>query len=115
MHPLGGLCPHREVGVGTTARHVIFSPSAKRHPSFVGPVGSRGEVALDPNDGVNACVASLLPKFEGTKHVSVIGHCDCRHFLPGHFGNQFRDSSGAIEHRILGVHMQVREAVVSGH
>ncbi len=91
--------------VAGVAARVVDSAAPRRsvEPALAGHVG------LEPDDGVDALLAARLVEVDGAVHVAVVGHADRR--LPvGHRGaHHVGDPRRAIEHRVLGVQMQVGE------
>ena len=71
-------------------------------------------VGLEPDDRVDAALAALLVEVDGAVHVAVIGHADRR--LPVGRGrpHDVADARRAVEHRVLGVQMQVGERLAHG-
>jgi hypothetical protein len=47
---------------------------------------------------------------DGAEQLAVVGHGQSRHAHAGGLGEQVVDPGGPVEHRVLGVHVKVREA-----
>jgi hypothetical protein len=81
----------------------------------VGPVGSvaRGDVRLDPEDGLDAVRPCLLVEGDRAVQVAVVGDRDGVH--PEFFDplDELVDAVAAVEQRVLGVQVEVDEAGVS--
>ena len=90
-------------------------PSAQRDPGAVEAVGARGEVGLDADDRLDPGGLGLLPEVVGAEHVAVVGHRQRRHAHPGGLGEQVVEPGRAVEHGVLGVHVQVHERVAGSH
>ena len=104
------LGDHGQVGIGPAARHVVgllVRISPENAPG-VEP-GPGGDVGLHADDRLDPGVGRLVVELAGAEHVSVIGHADRRHLQPLRLGQHRRDLRGTIQHRILGVVMQVHE------
>ncbi|CAB5018723.1 unannotated protein [freshwater metagenome] len=71
----------------------------------------RGVVPFHADDGLDARGGGLLPELEGAVEVAVVGDRDGRHLLAGRLGDQISEPGCAIEHGVLGVHVQVHELV----
>ena len=109
VHALGGLSPHGHVGVRATTGHVVAGAVAPAHTRTVGAVRAGGQVRLHTNDGLDVVRFSLAPEVEGTKEEAVVTG---RHGLHAEFfsvGEQVTQARGAVEHGVLGVHVQVRK------
>ena len=110
--PLVGLGQQREVvvellaAVGLAAR--VVDPTAPYRT--LGPVLER-HVRLGADDGLHALGPALLVEVEGAVHVAVIGDADGRLAVADRLRHQFVEPCRAIEHRELGVHVQVGERV----
>src|SRR5690606_12199611 len=94
----------------------VSSTVAPAHARTITSVGARGEIRLDADDWLDAVVSRLLPKVKGTECVAVIGDRDRRHALLSNCLHQLADACCAVKHRVLTVHVQVHEAVLTtGH
>jgi hypothetical protein len=69
------------------------------------------DVRLDADDRLDAGLLGGLVELVGPVHVAVVGHAHRGHAEPLRLGEQRPDLSGAVEHRVLGVHMQMNERV----
>ena len=117
VHAAGGPGEQRHVGVCATATDVVAAGAvvAPAGPGLVAAVGAGGEVGLDADDRLDAVGAGLGPELVGAEDVAVVGRRDGRHAHLGGALEQLVDARGAVEHRVLGMHVQVREAgVLSG-
>ncbi len=76
--------------------------------------GHGRDVRLDPDDGREPGAGDGLLELVGAEHVPVVGHRQGRH--PQLLGppGQLGDLRGTVEHRVLGVDMQVHERI-AGH
>ena len=109
VHALGGLSPHGHVGVRATTGHVVAGAVAPAHTRTVGAVRAGGQVRLHTDNGLDVVRLSLAPEVEGTKEEAVVTG---RHGLHAEFfsvGEQVTQARGAVEHGVLGVHVQVRK------
>ena len=121
VHARRCLGPHRHVGVGATARDVVAAllggvPAAPAHPAALVAAGAGGEVGLQTDDRLDAVLARLGPEVEGPVQVAVVGHRDRGHPQLRRPLEQAVQQRGAVEHGVLGVHVQVDEPVpLGGH
>ena len=110
MHPLGVLGQQRHVGVHLT-RVVV----ADRLPAEGGALAlvpaARREVALHADDRLDPVRLGLAPELVGAEDVAVVGHRQRRHAHPGRLREQVVQPRRTVEHRELGVRVQVDEAV----
>src|ERR687898_2479445 len=67
-----------------------------------------GEEAAD--DRLDPVLLAGQVEVDGPEQLAVVGHGQGRHAHAGGLGEQVVDPGGAIEHRVLGVHVEVREA-----
>src|SRR5690606_13331556 len=72
-------------------------------------------VRLGAEDGLDALLAALLVEVEDAVHVVVIGDADRRLTVGHRRPNDLADSGRAIEHRVLGVHVEVGVAASTRH
>ena len=73
-----------------------------------------GHVGLGADDRLDALLAAFLVELERAVHVAVIGHADRRLAVGDRLGDQFVEARRPIEHRELGVDVEVAERV-GGH
>ena len=114
VHALGGARQQRHVRVGTRAGHVVTTAVTELDPGLVGAVRTRGEVRLDADDRLDAVLLGLGPELVGPEDVTVVRRGQGRHTHLSRALEQLVDAGGAIEHGVLGVHVQVDEALVGG-
>jgi hypothetical protein len=83
---------------------------APEHLLLVEP-GLGGEIRLNPDDRLDRALGLLrgLEELVGSEHVAVIAHGHGRHALPLDLGDQFAVLRRAVQHRILGVDVQMDE------
>jgi hypothetical protein len=67
-----------------------------------------GEQATD--DGLDPVPLAGQVEVDRAEQLAVVGHGQGRHAHAGGLGEQVVDPGGAVEHRVLGVHVEVREA-----
>ena len=121
VHALRGLGQHRHVGVGllalgggdTVLTDIVagYLPEVVRRPGV--PALWR-VVPLDPDDRLDPVLLALLVELVGAEHVAVVSHGDRRHPEARGLGEQVVESGGAVQHRVLGMHMKVHERVRHG-
>ena len=70
-----------------------------------------GHVGLGADDRLDPLLAALLVELEGAVHVAVIGHPDRRLAVGDGLGHQLVQPGGAVEHRELGVDVEVGERI----
>jgi hypothetical protein len=111
VHALGGLREKGHVGVGTAGGHVGGTAVVEVDALAVEAGDVRGEVGLDADDRLDADGLGLLVELVGAEEVAVVGHRHRGHAqLRGPFG-QRAEPGGAVEHGVLGVHVEVDERV----
>ncbi|GAQ76711.1 hypothetical protein T45_08513 [Streptomyces turgidiscabies] len=120
---LGVAGPQCHVGEAACAWHIVGSVAVVRHgtlpagpPELLRAVAApgRGDVRLDADDRLDAVEAlGDLLKLVRTEHVAVVAHRDGGHVLPGGLGEHRLQPLGTVEHRVLGVIVQVDEGI--GH
>jgi hypothetical protein len=115
VHALRGLGPHRHVRVGAATGHVVVAAVVPADPGLVAAVGVRREVGLGADDRLDPRGAALLPEVVGAEHVAVVGHRQRRHAHRGRLAEQVVEAGRAVEHGVLGVHVQVHERVAGSH
>ncbi|CAB4582032.1 unannotated protein [freshwater metagenome] len=69
------------------------------------------QVGLGADDGFDPVRPTFLVEVEHAVHVSVVGHAEGRLSVLDRLGHQLVELRGAVEHRELGVNMQVRERI----
>jgi len=107
------------VGVGAGARDVAALaefvgaalPRLTPEDRLLVVAAARRDVGLDADDRLDAGLASRLVELVGSVHVAVVGHADRGHAEPPGLGEQRRDLRCAVEHRVLGVHMEMNERI----
>ena len=97
-----------QVGAGGGDVVLLLVRLAPQDPVGVGP-GLGRDVGLDPDDRRDARVLGLPVELGGAVHVAVVGHRHVRHALALDLGEQFLEPGRAVQHRVLGVHVQVGE------
>ena len=113
MHPLGVLGQQRHVGVHLTRVVVADRLPAERGALALVP-GARREVALHADDRLDPVRLGLAPELVGAEDVAVVRHRQRRHPHPGGLREQGVQPGRTVEHRELGVRVQVDEAVTGG-
>ena len=115
------LGPQGHVGIAVLApagRRVLRGALVEAAAEVEGPPlepALRGVVALEPDDGVDPQRLRLLVELVGAVQIAVIGHGDRRHIQPLRLREEVRDPCRAVEHRVLGVDMQVDELIIHRH
>lgn len=115
VHAGGVLAQQRHVGVGAAAGDVV--------PALVGlaPAGlllvravlvSRGDVGLEADDRPDPRGLGLGPEVVGAEQVPVVRDRQRVHAEALGLGEEVVQLRGAVEHRILGVRVEVDEAAV---
>jgi hypothetical protein len=104
-----------EVRVRPGGRHVVGAlrrlPPEHRLPAEA-RVGC--DVRLDPDDRRDAGGGGLPVEVERAEQVAVVGHRQRRHAEPSGLGEQVLQPGRPVQHRVLGVHVQVHERVGHG-
>ena len=117
VHALGVLGQQRHVGVHL-ARVVGVRGRGRARSAEGGPLAlvpaARGQVALHADDRLDPVRLGLAPELVGAEDVAVVGHGQRRHAHPRGLGEQVVQPGRAVEHRELGVRVQVDEAVGAG-
>jgi hypothetical protein len=110
VHALGGLGEQRHVGIRAGPGDVVggLGGAAPAHRLAVLAVLG-GDVGLDPDHRLDAGRGGLRPEVVGTVEVAVVGHGDGRHAILLALGEQVLQPGRAVQHRVLGVHVQVDE------
>ena len=106
----GVLGDHRQVRVGATAGDVV-ALLARVAPQDAPGIEARSgrDVGLDADDRLDTGRGRRVVELAGAEHVSVVGHPDRGHLQPLRLGEHRRDLRGTVQHRVLGVVMQVHE------
>ena len=108
----GVLGHHRQVGVGTAAGDVVALLARVTPQDAPGvETGSGSHVRLDADDRFDADLGGRVVELAGTEHVSVVGHADGGHLQALGLGEQGGDLRRTVQHRVLGVVVQVHEAI----
>ena len=90
----------------------VVHPAPAGRPLVAGVVG---HVGLGAEDRLDALLAALLVEVEDAVHVPVVGDAD-RGLAVGDGGpDDLADPGGAVEHRVLGVDVEVGEAASTRH
>ena len=93
-------------GFRVAARVVGATPARRSlRPVVVGHVGLRADHRLD------AVALALLVEVEDPVHVAVIGDAHRRLSVGDSPGDRLVEAGGAVEHRELGVDVEVRERI----
>ena len=110
VHALGGLGQQRHVRVGACARDIVIllRRTAPPHRLLVTAVLGR-DVGLGADDWFDACRLRLGPEVVGAIDVAMIGDRDGRHAGPLTLAEHLLQASGTVEHRVLGVYVQVHK------
>ncbi len=112
VHACGVLRQQRHVGVHLADVVVATRTGAdQRDPLAVEPAAG-GEVALHADDRLDAGGDRLLVEVVGTEDVAVVGHRQRRHAHGGGFLEEIFQPRRTVEHRVLGMHVQVDERLV---
>jgi len=75
---------------------------------------ARDDVHLAADNGFDAGLLRLLVELHGAVQVAVVGDGQGRHSAGGGLGHQPVDGAGAVEQRVVGVHMQMDERLAHG-
>ncbi len=75
----------------------------------------RREVSLDADHRRDTRVLRLPVELGGPEHVAVVGHRHVRHALALDLRHQVLQAGGAVQHGVLGVHVQVGERLSRSH
>ena len=109
-----GLGQRGEVVVGLAAALGVAAAVVLAPPAG-GPLGALlvGHVQLGADDRLHLVLLARLVEVEDPVHVAVVGDADGRLPVGGGLGHHVAHPGRAVEHRELGVHVQVGERV--GH
>ena len=110
VHAGGVFGQHRHVRVHLAG--VVVARTGERNALAFEPAGRR-EVGLHADDRLDAGGLGLLVEVVGAEHVAVVGHGQRRHLHARRLGEQVLQAGRAVEHRVLGVHMQMDERVAA--
>src|SRR5699024_8092251 len=86
---------------------------APTHPGAVVARGARGDIGLQADDGFDAVALGSGVEVVGTEEVAVIGDRQSLLPNPGGFCYEVLDARSAVQHRVLGVDVEVDEVVSS--
>ena len=113
----GGVLGHqRHVQVGTAGRDVVGLLAGIAPGDAPGvETRRRGDIGLHPDDRLDPDVGGGVVELAGTEHVSVVGHTDRGHLQALGLGQHGTDLGGAVQHRILGVVVQMYERAAGTH
>ena len=106
----GVLGDHGQVRVGAAAGHVVALLPRIAPQNAAGLETRTGrDVGLDTDDRLDTRSSGPVVELAGAEHVAVVGHPDRGHLQPLRLGEHRRDLRGTVQHRVLGVVMQVHE------
>jgi hypothetical protein len=112
FQPDGVAGPHGHVGVGAVAGDVVaLLLRAAPLDAALGQPGVGRDVGLDADHRDHLGGGGLLVEVVGAVHVAVVGDRRGRHAEPLGLGQQLLDPGSSVEHRILGVHVEMHERV----
>jgi hypothetical protein len=111
VHARGVLGQQRHVGVGAAAGDVVVAAVVPSAPGCGRAARARGDVRLDADDRLDPVLARRPPELVGAEDVAVVGGGHGGHAHPGGLAEQVVDPGRAVQHRVLGVHVQVHEGV----
>ncbi|CAB4531400.1 unannotated protein [freshwater metagenome] len=113
MHSLSGLAEHRKVRICSAGRDIVFTAVRPLHGLLV--VSSLGrEVGLEADDCLDVPVLGLFPHLKRAEQGSVVCHRNGGHLLRHHLVQKATDASGAVEHGVVRVHVQMDERTRHG-
>ncbi len=102
------------MGVRAAARHVVaraVGGVAPADPLPLRAMGLGGDVRLQADDRLDSRGLGGLVELVRPEQVAVVGHRDGRHAHLGAALEQVGDPGGAVQHRVLGVDVEVDECV----
>ena len=104
------------VRVRATAGNVILALVllAPPHAGLVRAGGPGSHIGFDADDGPDALVGCPLPEVEGAEQVAVVRRGEGRHAEPLGFVEQLTEPGGTVQHRVLGVVVEMDKRVVAG-
>ena len=111
VHALGGLAEQRHVGVGAAAGDVVGAALVEVDALALEPADVGREVGLHADDRLHPGGLALAVELVGAEHVAVVGHRHGRHAQLGGALGEVLQPGRAVQHGVLGVHVQVREVV----
>jgi len=114
VHPGVVLRPDGEVGVGALGRDVVAGAVAELHAFALAAVGLGGEVGLQTDDRLDRGALRRFVELVGAEQVAVVGDRQGRHPHPFGPGEQVAQPGGAVQHRILGMAVQMYEPIRHG-
>ncbi len=109
--------PEREVRVGAARGDVVvlLVRLTPPHTGAVEAARARCHVGLEADDRLDPRRPRLAPELVGAEEVSVVRHRDGLLAVPRDLRDQSVDLGRAVEHRVLGVDVQVDEVLLGGH
>ena len=113
VHPLRRLAQQRHVRVGAARADVVRAAAVEVDALALEPGDVGREVGLDADDRLDPGGLGLLVELVGPEHVAVVGHRHRRLAQLGGPLGQLGQARGAVEHGVLGVHVQVDEGVLA--
>ncbi|CAH0323026.1 hypothetical protein SRABI128_04982 [Microbacterium sp. Bi128] len=90
---------------------VLLAPA---HTGLVRAGGPGSHIGFDADDGSDALVCCALPEVEGAEQVAVVRRGEGRHAEPFGFVEQLTEPGGTVQHRVLGVVVEMDKRVVAG-
>ncbi len=111
VHALGIGRPHGHVGVGALGRDVVTRAVAELDPLALRAVRARREVRLETDDRLDVVVLAGLVELVGAVEVAVVRDRQRGHAHALGVGEQVLDPGRPVEHRELGVGVEVNETV----
>src|SRR5690606_14300342 len=113
VHAGGVLGQQRHVRVRAARGHVVGALGlvAPPHTALVEPAGARRHVRLDADDRLDVELLGGAPEVVGAEQVAVVGGGQRGLAEPLRLGEQLLHPCGAVQHRVLGVDVEVDEVV----
>ena len=109
VHALAGLAPQRHVGVGALGGHVVAGAVPELDALALPSRGAGGEVRLQPDDRLQLVLLGGLVELVSAEHIAVVGDAKRRHALLARRLHQVIHPGRAIQHREVGVVVQMDE------